>query len=64
MSDNPVKPIDEVREIINIVKDEMKVIRSDIEYIKNRLNEIFKEREEMENHIEDNISKGWGWGFY
>ena len=64
MSDNHVKPIEEVREVINIVKDEMTIIRSDIAYIKNRLNEIFKEREEMEKLEEDNISKGWGWGFY
>ena len=36
MSDNHIKPIEEVREVINIVKEEMTIIRSDIEYIKNR----------------------------
>ena len=59
-----VKPIDEVREVIELVHKEVKEIKSDIAVIKNRLYELIREKEAMIKYEEENISQGWGWGFY
>lgn len=59
-----VKPIDEVKEIIELVSKEVKEIKSDLAVIKNRLYELIRDREAMRKQEEENISKGWGWGFY
>ncbi len=59
-----VKPIDEVREAIDLVHKEVREIKSDIAVIKNRLYELIREKEAMRKHEEENISQGWGWGFY
>ncbi len=62
--DPPVKPIEEVQVVLaGLVKD-VSSIRSDIAVIKNRLYEIMRDREQMKKHEQENINKGWGWGFY
>ena len=59
-----MKPIEEVQVILNGIVKDMSSIKSDMAVIKSRLYELIREKEALKKEQEDNISKGWGWGFY
>jgi len=59
-----MKPIEEVQVILNGIVKDVSSIRSDMAVIKSRLYELIREKEALKKEHEDNISKGWGWGFY
>ncbi len=62
--DSKVKPIEEVLFQIKDLMKDLKTIRNDVSIIKNRIHELDRRRKEMEKYNEDNISKGWGYGWF
>ena len=62
--DLPVKPIDEVLFQVKELLSDMKTIRNDLSVIKNRLHESERRRKQIEQYETENISKGWGYGFF
>ncbi len=58
-----VKPIEEVLIEVKGLKKEVSSIRTDMAVIKSRLYEFTREMKQRQEQ-EDNIQKGWGWGFY
>lgn len=58
----PMKPIDEVKIMVNGMTKDISSIRSDLAIIKNRLHELQRDKRRLqEEKMEGNK---WGWGFY
>ena len=64
-SNPPKKPIDEVNEILHIVKENMQEIKNDVNHIKQYIRkiEIRREIEEQEAERQENeyVKTGWFW---
>lgn len=68
------KPIDKVINDVNTIKDtledikkiteDFKTIKNDVKVIKDRLHEINKARILREQREAENVSKGWGVGWW
>jgi len=54
--ESPVKPVEEILYIIKEIHKDIHDLKTDMLFIKSRIKEIKIE--------EDNISKGWGLGWY
>lgn len=54
--ESPVKPVEEILYIIKEIHKDIHILKTDMLFIKSRIKEIKIE--------EDNISKGWGLGWY
>lgn len=59
----PMKPIDEVRIILKGITKDISSIRSDLAVVKNRLYELQREKNRLQEEKIHNSSK-WGFGFY
>jgi len=59
-NDIAVKPIEEVLYTIKDIMNDIKTIRNDLSHIKFKLNQYDKQ----EKYKSENISKGWGYGFW
>lgn len=71
MSDKPIdKVINDVNNIKDILEDikkiteDFKSIKNDVAIIKSRIHEINRARIEREQQEAENVSKGWGVGWW